>query len=348
LAFTGGTLAVTSGFTSSRPIEVGPAGGTIDAARGATLTLNGPSLTWMGGTLNVTDRGTVAFSLSSASIYVIPGSALNIAAGSSVTVGGSTDPFTDSLTPSNHVAIVNNGSLTINVNGSIAGITGAGQLTVGNGTSKNTLQLAANSGGNSVASLTIAAGSTLDLTNNHLIINYAGGPDPIATIRGYLKTGYNNGNWTGPGIDSSAIPAGGHYALGYADGADNVVKGLSSGQIEIKYTLYGDANLDGLVSGDDFTILAANIGKIVSGWDKGDFNYDGVVSGDDFTLLVSNLGRQANGASIVLPAIDYAAIDAFAEANGLMADVPEPGMIGVCTIATGLLMQRARRELKPG
>ena len=30
--------------------------------------------------------------------------------------------------------------------------------------------------------LSINAGSTLDITNNHFIINYGSGPDPIATI----------------------------------------------------------------------------------------------------------------------------------------------------------------------
>ncbi len=121
------------------------------------------------------------------------------------------------------------------------------------------------------------------------------------------------------------------------------MSGLSSGQIEVKFTLYGDANLDGLVSGDDFTILASNLGKQVSGWDQGDFNYDGVVSGDDFTLLVSNLGQQANGAAVTLPAADYAAIDAFAAANGLMADVPEPGCAALLAIGFGLSVVRRRR-----
>ena len=348
VAFTGGTLAVTAGFSSSRPMEVGAAGGTIDAAPSATLALSPASLTWMGGTLNVTDTGTVSFSLSGASVYVIPGSALNINAGSSVMVGGSTDPFTDSLTSSNHVAIVNNGSLTVNVNSSIAGITGAGRLTVGNGSSKNTLQIAVGAGGCSVSSLTIGAGSTLDLTNNHLFINYAGAADPVATIRQYLQSGYNNGAWNGTGISSSSVVAGGQYALGYADSADpGNPAGLPSGQIEIKYTLLGDATLTGTVTGADFTILATNLGK--SGkfaWDQGNFFYSatGTITGSDFTALAINLGKTANGTAIVLPAADYAAIDAYAAANGLMADVPEPGAASVaCAVGAGLAMRRTRR-----
>jgi hypothetical protein len=348
LAFTGGTLAVTAGFSSSRPMEVGSAGGTIDTASGATLALSPSSLTWMGGTLNVTDRGTVSLSLSGASVYVIPGSAMNISAGASVVVGGSTDPFTDSLTSTNHVAIVNDGSLTVNVNSAIAGITGAGRLTVGTGSSNNTLKLAAGSGGSSVSSLIINTGSTLDLTNNHLIINYAGGADPVATIRQYLQSGYNKGLWNGTGISSSSAAASGNrYALGYADGADGIVRGLSSGQIEVKYTIYGDLNLDGVVTGSDFTILAENLGKSVTGWDKGDFTYAGVVTATDFTLLAENLGKSASGAAVALPADDWAAVDAFAEANGLMADVPEPGGGILCAIGAGLVMRRTRRLITP-
>jgi hypothetical protein len=195
------------------------------------------------------------------------------------------------------------------------------------------------------AGLTITGG-VVDVANNHLFIHYGDGPDPIASIAAYLQEGYNAGTWTGPGINSSTAAENSSYALGYADGADGVVTGLTSGDIEILYTLYGDANLDGVVSGDDFTILASNLGKAVNGWDQGDFNYDGVVSGDDFTLLIGNLGKAANGAAITLPAGDLAAIDAFAAAHGLMADVPEPAMLSFTMLfAAGALMRRRRIKL---
>jgi PEP-CTERM motif len=191
--------------------------------------------------------------------------------------------------------------------------------------------------------LTITGSGLVDVANNHIIIDYDDGPDPIATIAGYLLSGYNGGTWTGLGIDSSAAAANSHYALGYADGADGVVAGLTSGEIEIAYTLLGDADLDGAVTGSDFTILASNLGKSVSGWDKGDFDYDGVVSGSDFTVLVENLGKSASGANIELPASDYVAIDAFAVANGLMADVPEPASFGLFGLAAAGVLARRRR-----
>jgi autotransporter-associated beta strand protein len=206
------------------------------------------------------------------------------------------------------------------------------------------LQLAPNTGEEDITGLTITGG-TFDITNNHLFISYTG-TDPISTVAGYLASGYADGTWTGTGIDSStaALPANkSHFALGYADGADDVVTGLSSGQIEIKYTLLGDANLDGVVNADDFTILVGNLFKVRPAWDKGDFNYDGVVNGDDFTLLVGNLGKQANGADVALPASDWMAIDAFAAANGLMADVPEPASFGLLGMAAVGFLARRRR-----
>jgi hypothetical protein len=223
-------------------------------------------------------------------------------------------------------------------------ITGPAPLSIAG---PGTLKFGTNIGEVDLTGLTITNTGTLDINNNHIILNYTGNPDPIATIAGYLKTGYSNGNWTGPGIDSSAAATNKtHYAIGYADGADHVVTGLSSGQIEIAYTLQGDANLDGVVSGDDFTILTDNLGKQVTGWDKGDFNYDGVVSGDDFTLLTDNLGKQTNGADITLPAADYAAVDAFAAAHGLAAPtfpVPEPASFAIVLAGCAGFLARRRR-----
>jgi autotransporter-associated beta strand protein len=232
---------------------------------------------------------------------------------------------------------VNGGELVVGAGGAL----GDGSVTIG---ASGAIQLGANTGLATATSVSIAPGGVLDVTNNHMIIGYAAGTQASAdaTIRGYLLSGYAGGNWNGPGIDSSAVVAGGSFGVGYGDGADGVVAGLSTGQIEVKYTLLGDANLDSLVSGDDFTILASNLGRSVSRWDQGDFLYTGLVGGDDFTALVGNLGKSADGADVVLPASDRAAIYAFAAANGLMADVPEPGSM-MSLVAGAAMLARRRR-----
>jgi autotransporter-associated beta strand protein len=189
------------------------------------------------------------------------------------------------------------------------------------------------------------APATLDLGNNTLIIHYSGA-SPIATIAGYLVSGYAGGAWNGPGIDSSAAAANPGYALGYADSADpGNPAGLAAGTIEVKYTLVGDADLNGTVNGIDFGILAANFNKTVTGWDQGDFDYNNIVNGLDFTALAANFNKAVSGGSVGASALSDPAIVAFAEANGLMADVPEPAAFGALAVTAAGILARRRRLL---
>ena len=228
------------------------------------------------------------------------------------------------------------GSLVIAANGALAN--GAVSVTGGS------LKLGASTGAATVKSLSVSGNGTFDLTNNHLFINYGSGTDPIASIAALLATGYNAGAWNGVGgiITSAPLVNGGlTYGLGYADGADpqHVATGLASGTIEIKYTLLGDADLNGIVNGIDFGILAANFNKGITGWDEGDFDYNNIVNGLDFGDLAANFNKGAAGTDAV------AALDAFAAANGLLADVPEPASIGLLAMGACGLMAR-RRNLK--
>jgi hypothetical protein len=148
--------------------------------------------------------------------------------------------------------------------------------------------------------LTLVGNGSLDVKNYTMLINYGANPDPVAAVSAALKSGLKGGAWNGAGIFSSVAAVNTRYALGYADGTDGIVSGLSSGQIEIKYTLYGDLNLDGVVNGTDFGYLAAHFGKAITGWDHGDLNYDGAVNGTDFGLLAANFGKTATGAAAEL------------------------------------------------
>ena len=153
----------------------------------------------------------------------------------------------------------------------------------------------------------------------------------------------------GPGtsITSSAAAANaGSYGIGYADSADpGNPAGLSSGQIEIMYTLLGDANLDSKVNGTDFNLMATNFNDAVTnGWDLGDFNYDGKVNGSDFVLLADNFNQFASQSAA--SAADLAAVDAFAAANGIsLGNVPEPASIGLLALgAIGMMALPAMLE----
>jgi hypothetical protein len=196
---------------------------------------------------------------------------------------------------------------------------------------------------NTVSTLSINGGD-LDLTNTHLIMSYAGAKDPSVTILGYLKSGYNGGAWNGLGIESTTAQTHPGYGVGFADSADHVDTSLGGQEIEVAYALYGDVNLDGSVNGTDFSVLAAHFGEnVTGGWEMGDFNYDGVVNGTDFSLLAGNFGKSASGAEIALPASEWSALYAFANAHGLQADVPEPGTAGLLTLFTlGTLLRRRR------
>jgi uncharacterized delta-60 repeat protein len=153
------------------------------------------------------------------------------------------------------------------------------------------------------AAISLAADARLDLRRHDLIIDYAGTVSPIGTasggvyggVIGLVQSGRNGGAWDGDGIRTSASEAaGGLTTLGVAEAA--TVLGLQGGQtaawndvtvdatsVIVKYTYAGDANLDGIVSGDDYS--AIDFGILVpdaSGWPAGDFNLDGKVTGDDY------------------------------------------------------------------
>lgn len=287
---------------------------------------------------SVVNNGTLGITATTGAV-TIPGNVTGT--GSTNVASTSTLSATGSFSQSG--GLINNGTTTISAGGAVGGVTGTGTLNVGGGT----LQLSTNSGASAQSSLTIAAGADLDVTNNSLTINYGSGADPKTTILGYLSNGAAGGSWNGPsGIVSSTAASHPHYGVGYADGADHVDSSLTSGQLEIAYVQYGDITLAGLVNAQDFSILSNNFGHIVTGgWEDGDFLYQGTVNAQDFSLLASNFGQTETGEDIATPG-EWAAIDAFAAANGLsVSSVPEPATLGIVALTgIGLLQRRRKRR----
>ena len=87
------------------------------------------------------------------------------------------------------------------------------------------------------------------------------------------------------------------FALGYAEASVVAPGGTFDGQnvdatsVVLKFTRYGDADLDGAVNGTDFALLAGNFGRAGRLWNNGDFNYDQRIDGSDFALLAGNFGK---------------------------------------------------------
>jgi autotransporter-associated beta strand protein len=363
-----GALADTSSVTVSGGAAL-QLQGNISTTTAVPLTLNGTGITTNGALENVSGNNTYSGLIALGSNATIGSDAGTLTLSNTGTITGSGNNLTLTGSGNGTLASVigtNTGTLTTSGSGTwtLTGVNtysggtvvNAGTLVVGvNGALPNasvsitggTLQLGTGTGLAQMTSLSITGTGVLDVNDNHVIITY-GSSDPISTIAGYIASGYDNGAWKGSGIMSTAAqrPTGGlYYGLGYADGADGIVSGLTSGQIEVMYTLLGDANLDGQVNGEDFTILASNFNQLATRWDQGDFNYGPGVNGEDFTLLAANFNQQVSGGA---SAGDVAALDAFAAANGLSlptSSVPEPASLGLFMCgAVGILARRHRRE----
>jgi len=213
----------------------------------------------------------------------------------------------------------------------------------------NGLTAAAKVGGLTIDNGSSSPQAVFDLGNGKLIVDKS--ITSLATIRNQISAGRNGGSWTGDGITSSAaaadVLAGGgtaSTALGYADNSDAGMglttfggQPVDSKSILLRYTLLGDANLDGKVNLSDFAALRGNFGTTSNAtWDQSDFDYDGKVNLSDFAILRAHFGQS-------LPAgLVGASVPAAAAASPMLAPVPEPATV-VLAAAAGLIALGASR-----
>jgi hypothetical protein len=148
-----------------------------------------------------------------------------------------------------------------------------------------------------VRALNVLGAGRLDLTNNSLILPN----DTAAAVQVMLAAGFNQGHWNGGGgINSSSAGADatGLTALGCADNAIlnrtvfAGVSGLDGTEILVKYTYYGDADLNGATTLDDFTLFLNGYQNSGTTWVQGDYDYSGLVTLDDFTLFLAGYQQQ--------------------------------------------------------
>jgi hypothetical protein len=289
------------------------------------------------------------------------------------------------------------GSGTLNLNGAVTGqalLVSGGQVKLGLGdataTSPNhALTAVSIESGASVqltldtlklvqaTSLTITGTGRLDLTNNAFVLDYAGSvPDPakLGALASLLATGFDGGLWDGAGgittsivaAEFAANPAGYQYltGIGYMPGAltggSFLGRAVDAGSVVARYTYYGDANLDGIVNGLDYSIIDSGFAAqhnpgFVYSWSNGDFNYDGQIDGSDYALIDTAYAF-SQGKPLELPSASTAAFSAAPEepdrlasttlTNSEPAAVPEPGSCALLA-AGGLLVGLGRRSRRP-
>ncbi len=150
-----------------------------------------------------------------------------------------------------------------------------------------------------LSTLTLTGGQ-LDLGGNDLIVHNTGSVTPaqsLTSITAAIQSGYNGGTWTGLGLTSSAAQSNSTHltTLGVipvttAGSFDN--QSVTTSDVLVKYTYYGDANLDGRVDGSDYSRIDNGYLSHSAGWFNGDFNYDGAIDGSDYTLIDNAFNTQ--------------------------------------------------------
>ena len=122
-----------------------------------------------------------------------------------------------------------------------------------------------------------------------------------ANLVSMLAAGRAGGTWTGSGLASSAAAADANRVTGiaYALASDlgvstwGGVGGAPSTALLTKVTYYGDLNLDGRVSADDFLLLDRGFAKGLAGWINGDVDYSGAVTAADYLLVDRSFALQS-------------------------------------------------------
>jgi guanyl-specific ribonuclease Sa len=142
----------------------------------------------------------------------------------------------------------------------------------------NTLSIATSSG---------AWEGQLDLSGNDMIVQNG----ILATVTGQISSGYNGGNWIGKGIISSTAADDPTNLTTLGVIANTAGRGAFDrqnppvGSILVKYTYFGDANLDGVVNGSDYTCIDNGFNAQLSGWANGDFDYSNSINASDYLLI---------------------------------------------------------------
>ncbi len=203
------------------------------------------------------------------------------------------------------------GTMTVNVNNAASlSMTTSQHLSAINVDGAGSQASMSTNGGNVLVtqSLSLTNGGNLDLNDNDMLLDYTGASQ-LGAVVGLISAARNGGAWNGTGLDSSAAAAsGGLTSLAAVESADykSIYGGnatfdgqqLDNDAIVIKYTYYGDSDLNGKVDGADYARVDAAFNQEatnhsnIAGWFNGDFDYNGKSDGADYALIDAAFNAQ--------------------------------------------------------
>jgi hypothetical protein len=152
----------------------------------------------------------------------------------------------------------------------------------------------------------VTTGSRMDV-NDAVVFTAAS----LASVQNYIQHARHGGAWDRPGMTSSAAANDAQHdtTLGLLSGADFIaINGagatfdnhlVAAGDVLVKYTYYGDTDLNGIVNFDDYARIDGGFNNASSGWVNGDFDLNGVVNFDDYALI--DLAFNSQGAPLSVP-----------------------------------------------
>src|SRR6185295_15700265 len=85
-----------------------------------------------------------------------------------------------------------------------------------------------------------------------------------------------------------------------------------------RQTFYGDANLDQVVDGTDYSLIDNGFNFSLSGWINGDFNYDAHIDGTDYALIDNAFNFQSAPAMHALSSSESGSYFGDADLTGLI------------------------------
>ena len=229
-----------------------------------------------------------------------------------------------------------------------AGVRGFNRVTV-----NGALNIAAAAAApNTTRELAIGTAGVFDINDGKLIVDYIDGDTSNAVrnqVAGNIRTAANldAGWWDGPGLTSSAARDDGMSvtALGMVDNQNTLLgyrdefggEAVDYSSVLVRYTYWGDIDLNGLVDSNDFDWLL--YGYFFpelpedNGWWTGDLNWDGVVDADDFDWLLHGYYFQGDPMSgSGLPA------------GSPMSATPEPATLALLGLGALAAMASRRRR----